>query len=482
MPAVNTELRSGVATLRVDRPPVNAFDAPTCAVLDAALAEALADPAVRAVVITGTATAFSAGADIHEFERRFQAPAMAELPDLRAIIRRIEEASKPVVAAIDGVCLGGGFELALGCHFRIAGVAARFALPEVRLGIVPGAGGTQRLPRAIGLEAAMPLLLTGETLPAERACALGVAQLAQGDLLAAARAFAQDAAARREWPRLRDRRVPVAPGVSAHPLIEAARAALRPALPASLAVLECLEAAATLPFDEGIDFERRSLLRLIDSAESRALRYAFFSEREAARIPGLPPGTATRPIRRIAVVGAGTMGAGIAMCAANAGLPVVLIEQTEAALAKGIATIERQYAASAKKGRLEASEAARRLALLSPSTDPAAAGEVDLAIEAVFEDLAVKEAVFDTLDATVRAGAILASNTSTLDVNRIAAFTHRPQDVVGLHFFSPAQVMRLLEIVRGAATSPETLATALAFAKQIGKVGVVSGVCDGFIG
>ncbi len=478
MKLTSRELRDGVAIVRLDHPPVNALDTATLIELDAALAAALADPGTQAVVLTGSSRAFSAGADL----RDAAGFAADRATNLAAIIERIEVASKPVIAAIDGACLGGGFELALGCHFRVAARGAKLGLPEVLLGLVPGAGGTQRLPRAIGLEAALPLILKGDSLSAQSAANLGVVELANADLIETACLLARLAAGRGERPRLRDKSVALAPGASVHAVIESARSALRRPAPASLAILECLEAAVTLPFDEGLEFERRSAQCILADSESRALRYAFVSERTAAHIPGLPPSTVPRPISRLAVVGAGTMGRGITMSAVNAGLAVTLIDQSAAAVETGIARIVEDYAASLKKGRLESTEVDRRLALITPASELAAARDADLVIEAVFEDLRVKEDVFRRLDAIARPDALFASNTSTLDVNRMAQFTQRPGEFLGLHFFSPANVMRLLEIVRGRETSLETLASALAFAKRIGKVGVVAGVCDGFIG
>jgi 3-hydroxyacyl-CoA dehydrogenase len=468
-----------VAVITLDNPPVNGLGHHLRTELVAAIDRANADPGVAAVVVVGAGKVFSGGADIKEFNTPM---ALAE-PSLHTVIRAAEESPKPVVAALNGLAMGGGLELALGCHYRVAAAAAAVALPEVKLGLLPGAGGTQRLPRAVGLETALEMIVGGAQVPVEklRGTAL-LDRILEGDVVAGAVAFAASIAGVRPLPRLRDRRVE-------HPDPEAflqfARksvAAAAKGLPAPGKCVDALEAAVTLPFDEGKALERALFLELVQSPESKALRHAFFAERAASKIPDVPEDTPTRPVRAVAVVGAGTMGGGIAMSFASAGIPVTLLEVKPEALEKGMATIRKNYEASAKKGKLTAAQVQETMALIRPTLEWADLAQADLAVEAVFEDLAVKEQVFRRLDEVMKPGAILASNTSTLDLNRIAGFTRRPGDVVGTHFFSPANVMKLLEIVRGAQTAKDVLATAMALSKRLRKTGVVSGVCDGFIG
>jgi len=479
------EVSDSVALITLDRPPVNSFDIGLRRDLDAALRRALADDAVAAIVVTGGTRIFSAGADIEEFAAGLGGDTFVA-PTLPDVIALIEAAPKPVIAAIAGVCMGGGLELALGCHYRVAAPNAKFALPEVTLGVLPGAGGTQRLPRAIGVEAALDMIVSGSAIDAAKAVALGLATAGEGDLVAAARMVATQAAAAsaagRAIPRLSQAPATLPAGVTADVFFAERLARLKRALPAPKACVEAVRAAVELPLAEGRQREWALFKELVVTTESKALQYSFFSERAAARIADLPPDTVVRPVETLAIVGAGTMGGGIAMSAINAGLPVILVEQNQEALDRGMATIRRNYESTVKKGRMTVEEMGRRLSRISPTVDFAAIAPADLVIEAVFEDLGVKEKVFHALDGIARPGAILASNTSTLDVDKIAAFTGRPQDVVGLHFFSPANVMRLLEIVRGGHSAPDVLATAMGFAKRIGKVGVIAGVCDGFIG
>jgi len=471
--------RGGVAVITLDNPPVNGLGHALRTELVAAIDRANADPAVRALVLVGAGKVFSGGADIKEFNTP---KALAE-PTLHTVIRAAEESPKPVVVALNGLAMGGGLELALGCHYRVAAPGAPVALPEVKLGILPGAGGTQRLPRAVGLETALEMIVTGAQVPVERLRGTAlVDEIVEGDLVAGAVAFAERIADRRPLPRLRDRKVE-------HPDPEAflqfARksvAAASRGLAAPGKCVDAVEAAVTLPFEEGKAFERSLFLELVQSAESKALRHAFFAERAASKIPDVPDDTPTRPIRTAAVVGAGTMGGGIAMNFASAGIPVALLEVKPEALEKGVATIRKNYEASAKKGKLTAAQVQEAMALIRPTLHYADLAQADIVIEAVFEDMAVKEQVFRRLDEVMKPGAILATNTSTLDVDRIASFTRRPGDVIGTHFFSPANVMKLLEIVRGAETSKDVLATAMALSKRLRKTGVVSGVCDGFIG
>jgi 3-hydroxyacyl-CoA dehydrogenase len=416
--------------------------------------------------------------------REFGTPKSGMAPSNPDVIRALESSPKPVVAAIAGHALGGGLELAMGCHWRVAKKDATLGLPEVKLGLLPGAGGTQRLPRAIGLEEALNMIVSGE--PRKASTFVGTAlvdEVVDGDVIPAAVAFAERVVAEQRAPRrLRDVKLPTA-GTDA--FLQFARNNVKAAakgLPAPLQCVECVAHAVTQPFDEALRLERAAFMALMNTPESRALRHVFGAERAAGKVPGLPADTPTRKIERVGVIGAGTMGGGIAMNFLNIGLPVVLLETSQEALDRGLATIRRNYEATAKKGRMTAAQVEERMALIRPTLSYADLADVDLVIEAVFENMEVKEKVFRQLDAVCRQGAILASNTSYLNIDRIAQFTHRPTDVIGLHFFSPANVMRLLEVVRGAQTGPDVLATAMALAKRIRKVAVVSGVCDGFIG
>jgi len=475
------QLRNRIAVITLNNPPVNGLGLATRSAAVAALQRAQADDAVQAIVIAGAGTAFSGGADIREFN----SPKALTEPTLHTLIRVVEESNKPVVAAIHSVCMGGGLELALGAHYRVALPGAQIALPEVKLGLLPGAGGTQRLPRVLGVEPALNMIVSGTPVLSEKlAGTLLFDDLlpAGSDVVEGAVAFAERVAALRPLPRVRDNTIEQA-GLDA--FLEAARARVQAAagpFPAPLACLDAVAASATMPFEEGLAFERDRFMALAETVESKALRHAFFAERAAAKVPDVPADTPVRPITSAAVVGAGTMGAGIAMNFANAGIPVTIIDTEQAALDKGLATIRRNYESSVKKGKLGQDQLDRRISLIRTTLAYQDIAAADIVVEAVFEDLAVKETVFRQLDAVMKPGAILASNTSTLDLDRIAAFTARPQDVIGLHFFSPANVMKLLEIVRGAHTGKDVLATALALSKKLKKTGVVSGVCDGFIG
>ena len=468
-----------VAVVTLNNPPVNGLGHALRSGIVAALDQALADPQVQAIVLTGSARAFSGGADVREFGT----PKAGQEPTLPSVIRALDGATKPVVAAIAGVCLGGGLELALGCHYRVALPDASLGLPEVKLGLLPGAGGTQRLPRLIGLEPALNMIVSGQPVPANAFAGTPLVHaLIEGDLVEGAVAFAAQVAARGEpLPRARDLKVKQP---NADAFLQFARNTVAAASKPFPAPLQCVEAvAASLkPFDEGLQTERTLFQALMQTPESRALRHVFQAERAAAKVPGLPEGTVLRPIARVGVIGAGTMGGGITMNFLNAGIPVVLLEMKQEALDRGLATIRKNYENSMKKGKLKPEQVEQRMGLITPTLEYAALKDADLIVEAVFEEMGVKEAVFRQLDAVAKPGAILASNTSYLDIDRIAGFTQRPQDVIGLHFFSPANVMRLLEIVRGAQTAPDVLATSLQLAKQIKKVAVVSGVCDGFIG
>ena len=480
---VSTETSGGVAIVKFGEAPVNSLGAATRRALTEAIDAAIADPAVTAIVIAGRNGLFSAGADIKEFGT----PRMFSAPNLHQLIIAIETSPKPVVAAIEGTCLGGGLEVALGCHFRVALEGAKLGLPEVKIGLLPGAGGTQRLPRLIGVEGAINVILGGEPVPAKAFKGSPLLDLIVGaDLIGAAvtlaAAKAADHAAGKPLPRARNLRVRDA-GVEA--LLGFARTTARamyPNFPAPLKCLDAIEAAATEDFDTGLATERRLFGELMISPVSRALRHAFFAERAAAKIPGLPESTPTREIKSAAIIGAGTMGTGIAVNFLNAGIPVFLLEVAQAGLDKGVARIRETYEGQVKKGRMKPADAEARAKLLTPTLSYRDIATADIVIEAVFEDMATKTAVFKTLDEVMKPGAILATNTSTLDIDVIAATTKRPADVVGTHFFSPANIMKLLEIVRGRATAPDVLATTMKLAKTLRKTAVISGVCDGFIG
>ncbi|MFN9030547.1 MAG: 3-hydroxyacyl-CoA dehydrogenase NAD-binding domain-containing protein [Betaproteobacteria bacterium] len=478
--AVWYEVRRGTAVIQIDNPPVNGLSHAVRAALGESLERALDDPQVKAVVLTGTAKTFSGGADIREFN----SAAMVASPSLAQLIEATETATKPVVAAINGVCMGGGLELSLGCHYRLATRDAQMALPEVKIGLIPGAGGTQRLPRAVGAELALRMITTGDPIDADTALRHGlVERIVVNDSFDDVLAFCEEIAVRGQRPKLRERVVTLTGDMGA--LFVAARAELHKTgrgLQAPLACVDAVEAAARLPFDEGLAYERKIFIERVQADESKALRHAFFAERTAAKIPDVPDGTPTRRIDRVAVIGFGTMGGGIAMSFANAGMPVRVLETKPEAFERGMTACRMNWEATAKKGRMTAAEVQQRMALLQPATSMQDLADCDLVIEAVFEDMAVKQSVFKALDAVVKPGAIFATNTSTLDVNQIAAATRRPHDVIGLHFFSPANVMRLLEVVRAEKTGKDVLATAMKLARRIRKVAVVSGVCDGFIG
>lgn len=476
------ELRGEVAVVMLDNPPVNGMGYETRKAFAAGIERAQTDPAVRAIVVSGAGKVFSGGADIREFGLP---KALAE-PNLLSLIRLLEDCDKPVVAAIHGVCMGGGLELSLGAHYRVAAPGAKVALPEVKIGLVPGAGGTQRLPRALGVETALNMIVSGEPVASELLAALPgqrlFDRLIEGELIAGAVAFAREVADGRPLPRVRD--LPCA-----HPQADAyfqfARNSVKAMarhFPAPARCVDCVEQATRTRFEDGLAYERSAFLALMWTPECKALRHAFFGERAAGKIADVPEGTPLREVRKVAVIGAGTMGGGISMNFLNAGIPVTLLETRAEALAKGVATIRANYEAQVRKGKSTPDKVEQRMALLEPTLAYADIADADLVIEAVYEDLGVKEQVFRQLDAVARPGAILATNTSTLDVDRIAAFTGRPQDVVGLHFFSPANVMKLLEVVRGKATARDVLATVMALARKIRKTAVVAGVCDGFIG
>ncbi|WP_082109204.1 3-hydroxyacyl-CoA dehydrogenase NAD-binding domain-containing protein [Azospirillum thiophilum] len=474
---VRLERDGAVAVIVIDNPPINAGSAGVRRGLLDAIAEVAADPGVTAAVLIGAGKTFIAGSDLREFGQPL------EEPQLPAVIAAIEACPKPVVAALHGAALGGGFELALGCDARIAAPGTLVGLPEVTLGMIPGAGGTQRLPRLVGISTAIGMICEGRRVAAADALALGLVDaLAEGEgaeaLRAAAIAHAQALSGSK--CRVADRPVPVEP---AERIEAAAGAALRAGRnrPPVVEAIRAVRAAAGRPLNEALAEERAVFQRLRLETEAAARRHLFFAERESARIPGLE-GVAPRRLERVGVIGAGTMGTGIAIAALDAGLPVILLERDAGALDTGMARLRDHYARRVDAGKMSAEAAGKRLAALDPATDMGALGTADLVIEAVFEDLPVKQDLFHRLDAVLAPGAVLASNTSYLDLDAIAAATGRPQDVVGLHFFSPANVMRLLEVVRGTKTAPEVLATGLALAKRLGKLPVVAGNAFGFIG
>ncbi|GAB2918876.1 3-hydroxyacyl-CoA dehydrogenase NAD-binding domain-containing protein [Paraburkholderia jirisanensis] len=478
--AVDYTTDDGIAVITLNNPPVNGLGLDTRAGIVAGLERAQSDPALRAIVLTGAGTAFCGGADITEFNT----PKATQEPTLGTVIKLLEGSAKPVIAAVHSVAMGGGLELALGAHYRIAARGAQIALPEVKLGLLPGAGGTQRLPRAIGLEAALNMIVSGAPVLSDKLAGTGLFdEVVDGDLMRAALAFAHRVAAQPgPHPKVRERSIehPNAAG-----FLQFARnsvAAVAKHFPAPHKCIDAIEAAVLKGFDRGLAVERECFVALVQTPESRALRHAFFGERAASKIADVPADTPLREIREVAVIGAGTMGGGIAMNFINAGLPVTLVETSQQALDRGLATIRKNYDTSVKKGKLTAQAVDERIALIKPSLSYDDVREADLIVEAVFEEIGVKEQVFRRLDGIAKPGAILASNTSTLDLNRIAGFTQRPQDVVGLHFFSPANVMKLLEVVRGTHTAKDVLATVMKLAKKIKKTAVVAGVCDGFIG
>jgi 3-hydroxyacyl-CoA dehydrogenase len=479
--SIQLETSGGVSVLTIDRAPVNSLDLSMRIRLLEALAAALSDASVEAIVLWGGSRVFSAGADIEEFAAGPRGPTCTE-PTLPTVVAALDAATKPIVAAIAGPCLGGGLEIAMACHARLCASTARFGLPEVKLGLLPGAGGTQRLPRLVGVETALRLIVSGDVIDARRAVEIGLAELASGDLRDAAIRHAR-ALSGKPLARTSDLNARLPDGVSAAAEYFAAqRAGLRPALPAPRACIDAVELALSHPVAEGSRREFELFGKLIETPESKALRYAFFADRSAGRLPALPPGVTPRAIHRVGIVGTGTMGSGIAIACLDAGLATTLTDATPAALAAGRGRIETHYASATKKGRVSADVAAERLQRLQTADSYDGLAGCDLVIEAVSEDLEVKRTVFRELDRVLEPGALLASNTSTLDLDAIAAATARPADVVGLHFFSPANVMRLLEVVRGRETSAVSLATALAFGKTIGRVSVVARVCDGFIG
>ncbi|WP_294195517.1 3-hydroxyacyl-CoA dehydrogenase NAD-binding domain-containing protein [uncultured Sphingomonas sp.] len=473
---IRTERHGEVLAIVSDSPPVNALGAAVRDGIAAAVQQAVADSSITVIVVRCEGRTFFAGADISEFGKPLQGVPLPTLVDM------IEASPKPVVAAIHGTALGGGCEVALGCHYRVAVPSAKLGTPEVKLGLLPGAGGTQRLPRVVGIKNALDMVVLGNPIPAKAAAEMGLVDKVVGEdsLEADAIAFAREIAGTRPIPRVRDRTVEADPAA-----VEAFRKAhgrkLR-GFDAPEACIACVVAAGEKSFDDGIAFEREQFMTLMNGVQSAAQRHLFFAERQAAKIDGVDPATPLRPIKRVGVIGAGTMGGGIAMNFLSAGVPVTIVEMQQEALDRGTGIMRGNYEASAAKGRLPANAPDKAMALLTPTLSLDDLSDCDLIIEAVYEDMGVKKDIFTKLDAIAKPGAILASNTSYLNIDEIAAVTKRPGDVLGMHFFSPANVMKLLEVVRGAQTAPDVLATVMALAKKIRKVAVVAGVCDGFIG
>ena len=486
MTAVNfvTDLsRTGeIAVVTINSPPVNALSADVRNGLRDGVAKAAADPEVKAIVVICAGRTFIAGADIAEFGKP---PKGATLPELQGVL---EGGPKPIIAAIHGTALGGGFEMALMCHYRVAVPSAKFGFPEIKLGLIPGAGGTQRLPRLTGVEKALDIILSGAPFSAQEALQWGVvdALVEEGQLREGALGFARKVIDTHMLPRkIRDlnEKIEAARG---HPeIFEKVRrdyAKKFRGFEAWQSALRAVQVAVDLPFDEGMKLERQAFLDLIPTEQSRAQRYVFFSERKVWKIADVPEDTPVLPIRKVGVIGAGTMGGGISMNFLNAGIPVTIVEAAQDALERGVATIRRNYDNTAKKGRMAAADVEARMRLLSPGLDLGVLSDCDLVIEAVYEDMVIKQDVFCRLDRIAKKDAILASNTSYLNIDEIAGVTGRPESVLGMHFFSPANVMRLLEVVRGAKTAKPMIATAMQLARKIGKIGVLVGVCHGFVG
>ncbi len=476
--AVSYSIRNNIGVISVNNPPVNALAQRVRAGILNAVRQAQND-ASEAVVLHCEGRTFIAGADITEFGKPPQAPGLGE------VLTAMENSAKPIIAAIHGTALGGGFEVALACHYRCALASAKVGLPEVKLGLLPGAGGTQRVPRVAGVKAALDMIVSGNPVAASKAHAMGlVNEIVEDDLLEGALLYARelvDSGA----PLKRIRDISIDPATIEPGFFEQARKRVNARARGQIApdrIVSCLQAAVELPIDKALERERELFMELVASPESAAMRHIFFAERQAAKVKGLPRETPLRSVERAAIIGGGTMGGGIAMCFANVGIPVVLLEVDAEALRRGVKIIRKNYAMTVKRGKLTEAQVEQRMALISGTTDYADIAEVDIVIEAVFENLELKKKIFAKLDQTCKPGAILATNTSYQDVDAIAAATARPQDVLGTHFFSPANVMRLLEVVRGAATADDALATVMGLGKRIGKVCALSGVCYGFIG
>ena len=476
---VRYENRDGVGVITVDNPPLNVLSRPVRDGLMAVVREAAADDTARAVVLTGAGPTFTAGADINEFGSSFSGT------DINDICAAIEDMQKPVVALLHGTPLGDGVELALACHYRVAAGDARLGLPEVKLGLLPGCGGTQRLPRLTGAKVALDIITSGEQVTAAFAKKAGIAdELAEGDPLSAAIEYARSKAGGAPPPRTRDRNGMI-DAWRGSPLFEEVRAEIKQHQRGQHAALRCVDSvenAFNLPFDEGLQRERELFQEALADAQGQSLIHVFFAEREAAKFPGLPAGVTPKQSGTVGIVGAGTMGGGIAMSFANAGIPVVIADRDQASLDRGLGVVAKTYEGMVQRGRIGQEAMQKRMGLIHGEVGFKALADVDLVIEAVFEDMEVKEGVFRELDKVCRKGALLATNTSSLDIDRIAGATSRPADVLGMHFFSPASVMRLIEIVRGRDTAPDALVTAMAVARKLGKIGVAVGNCDGFAG
>lgn len=477
---VKLERHDEVGIVTVNSPPVNALSAAVRGGILECIKAAIADPAIKGIVLTCAGRTFIAGADITEFGKPPKPPALND------VLAEIENSPKPVVAAIHGTALGGGLEVALACHFRVAVKEAKLGLPEVKLGLLPGAGGTQRLPRAVGPELAVKMIVGGDPIGAPEALKNGlIEEIVEGPTLGAELFVRKLVADKRPLRRLRDDDSKIAAARADRSIFTNAVAAMTKkarGLEAPFAAADAVGYAIDLPFDEGLKKEREGFLKLVASDQSKAQRYAFFAEREAAKIAGVPEGTKSRPVNRVAILGAGTMGGGIAMSFANAGIPVTLIETGEEQLKRGMGIMQKNWEATAARGGIPADAPAKRMALINGVVGIENVGDADLVIEAVFETMAVKQEVFGKLDQYVKPGAVLASNTSYLNIDEIAKATKRPQDVLGMHFFSPANVMKLCEIVRADKTAPDALVTAVTIARKIAKVPAVVGVCDGFVG
>jgi len=485
MNPVSVSSADGVALIRIDNPPVNALTDAVIEGLSTAIDAVARDAGVRAVVVLGAGRTFPAGADIKGLEN-IAWGGDSGAPDLHALLQRIEDLPKPVVMAMHGTALGGGLEIAMAGHYRVALPEGQMGLPEANLGIVPGAEGTQRLPRLVGLEKAIEMCVSGKPIKAKEALATGlIDQIIEGDLATGAIAFAREVALYDTHPKTRERRDKLPPREAVAPMIAAGKEMARKTrrrMEAPIKVIDALEAAVTLPFADGCIRERQIALECMRSEQAKALIHVFFAERGISRVPGVTKDTTAATVSSIGIVGAGTMGGGIAMACVNAGIQVRLVDASQQGLDNGVATIRKNYDVSVKRGRFTTEQVEQRMSSIRPQLGFDGFGDVNLIIEAVFENLSLKKDVVATLDRVAQPGCIIATNTSTLDIDAIAAATSRPDKVVGLHFFSPANVMRLVEIVRGKKTSAETLATAMALAKRLGKVGVVVGNCEGFVG
>jgi 3-hydroxyacyl-CoA dehydrogenase len=479
--SVDLDRRGHIAVLTVNNPPVNALSQHVRQGLHDGLTQAAGDPDVQAIVITCAGRTFVAGADITEFGKP------PREPGLHAVLDLIEGAPKPVVAAIHGTALGGGLEVTLACHYRVGVKTARFGLPEVKLGILPGAGGTQRLPRVVGVPKALSMIVSGDPIGADEALKAGlIDEIVDGDLTAAGVAFAEKVVReKRPLKKIRDLDDKIAPARGKPEIFADFRKSVARQTRGFRAPENCIkavEAAVSLPFDQGLKRERELFQELLVSPESKAQRYFFFAEREAAKIPDVPADTRSRDIKKAAVLGAGTMGGGIAMNFANAGIPVTVVEVAQDALDRGLGVVRKNYEATASRGRLTMQDVEKRMGLISGTTDWSKIADADIVVEAVFEEMPIKKEVFAKIDGICKPGAVLATNTSTLDVDEIASATRRPDDVIGMHFFSPANVMRLLEVVRGKKSAKDVITTAMAVGRRIAKVPVLVGVCYGFVG